>query len=1195
MVSPDICNQTEERLSFLRTLGSAFAVMALMIAGLSASLPTSVCAQGVTPGTTNTMESGKTTPTLVVVGDLDYPPFTFLDHGRPTGFDIELMRALGDVMQTTVQIELLPWTQARDRLIRGEADLIAGMARSQQREANLVFSRPTSLISMALFCRENSSIRSADDPAVRRVGVQRGGIMHDMMMGSRVLPEIVARESTTEILQLLSDGIIDCAFLNGSLVDYHRRQMHIDNVRAINVVQTRDYCIAALRGREGLIGEVNAALDEVHKSGLYDALHDHWLGAGVSPNAPKQNQPLLSRYPWPFWLAVTAAALLAVVLGLTVRRARRHQLALDVCAKERIATEDELQARARHARAVMMSLKDGLILLRADGAVEKVNPALCSMTGFSEDEILGATPPWFFVAPDAQPAVETMWSEMKQQRFGETETLLLNKRGGRVPVLLSPAIIRGNDDMGEGWSIGVKDIARRTETEKALRLSEERFRLFAGAIDQALWLVDPTQGQILYISPACEQIWGFPQEQFYRFPDLWLDIIHPDDRELVTRNYRDWLGGKTLDFREEYRVMRSDGTVRWLLDHGVAAPVSDGEDRFVVGLTKDVTDRRQTERELADSRERLALMSTSAETLLGDKSPQQIGNELVKLVCLVFAVDACVIRTVEDDSLRFLACYGVSEKMLAPDIPKDWGISGRILGPRKPLAIADAGIAGDLPQPGTPPPHTYAFISYAGAPMLAGDDVVGIIGIYSERVRREFSKQDLSDLQIIANQIAAVVLNDRLFKEVKSRRDDLEQEVAERVRLEERIVQGQKLESLGLLAGGVAHDFNNLLVGILGNAALITEELDDESPLSAPVSEINQSARLASDVCRQLLSYAGKGKSSSHLVDLNELAGEMAQIMSGTVAGKATLEVIASERAITVETDPVQMRQAVMNLITNATESFTCEGGWIKISTGVVACNRAMLARAYVDAGPGEGDYGYVEVSDNGDGMTSETMQRVFDPFFSTKKRGSGLGLAVVLGMVRSHHGVLMVKSRPGEGTSFRILFPAITEEESDGPAQKTEGEATEKQVAVGETTAAASAPGSRHKAENLVGHGTIVVVDDEASVRSVAVRILARHGFHTVEARDGEEALALLHEHAETVRCILLDLTMPKLDGEQTLKVVREKTPDLPVIISSGHAADDVFARCQGLGATAYLQKPYSASAMVGVLSQVLGPGLSG
>ncbi len=1186
-------------MSYMRTLGWAFAVMALTIVGLTAWTPVSVCAQEVGARSPSTKATGDTTRTLVVVGDVDYPPYMFLDHGRPTGFDIELMRALGDVMQTTVQIELLPWAQARDRLVRGEADLIAGMARSRQRESQLFFSRPTSLISMELFCRENSPIRSADDPAVRRVGVQKGGIMHDMMLSSKVLPEIVARESTTEILQLLSDGIIDCAFLNGALVAYHRRQMHVDNVKAINVVQTRDYCIAALRGREGLIGEVNAALDEVHKSGLYDALHDHWLGAGVSPNAAKQNQPLLSRYAWPFWLAVTAAALLAVVLGLTARRARRHQLALDVCAKERIATEDELQARARHARAVMMSLKDGLILLRTDGAVERVNPALCSMTGFSEDEILGATPPWFFVASEAFPAVETMWFEMKQQRFVETETMLQDKQGGRVPVLLSPAIIRGNDYKGEGWSIGVKDITRRTETEKALRLSEERFRLFAGAIDQALWLVDPTQGQILYISPACEQIWGFPQEQFYRFPDLWLDIIHPDDRDLVTRNYRNWLEGKTLDFREEYRVLRSDGTVRWLLDHGVAAPVSDGEDRFVVGLTKDVTDRRRAERELADSRERLALMSTSAETLLGDKSPQQIGNELVKLVCLVFAVDACVIRTVEGDSLRFLACSGISEKTLAPEIPKGWGISGRVLGPRKPLAIADAGRADDLPQPGTPLPHTYVFTSYAGAPMLAGDDVVGIIGIYSERVRREFSKQDLSDLQIIANQIAAVVLNDRLFKEVKSRRDALEQEVAERVRLEERIVQGQKLESLGLLAGGVAHDFNNLLVGILGNAALISEELDDESHLSAPVSEINQAARLASDVCRQLLSYAGRGRSSSQLVDLNELASEMAQIMSGTVAGKSTLEVIPSERSISVETDPVQMRQAVMNLITNAAESFTREGGRIKLSTGVVACNRGMLARAYVDAGPGEGDYGYVEVSDNGDGMTGETMKRVFDPFFSTKKRGSGLGLAVVLGMVRSHHGVLMVKSRPGEGTSFRILFPAITEEETDGPAQETKAEATEKQVAVGETTAAASAPlsatESLHKSERLVGHGTIVVVDDEPSVRSVAVRILARHGFHTVEARDGEEALALLHEHAETVRCMLLDLTMPKLDGEQTLKVVREKAPDLPVIISSGHAADDVFARCQGLGATAYLQKPYSASAMVGVLSQVLGPGLSG
>ena len=1186
-------------MGFLRTLVSAFVVMVLMVVGFSASTPAIVHAQEVGARVDLSRKAQSTTRTLVVVGDADYSPYMFLDNGRPTGFDIELMRALAHVMQTTVQIELLPWAEARARLDRGEVDLIAGMARSPERDARFIFSRPTTLILISLFTRENSPIRSADDPAVRRVGVQRGGIMHDMMMRTHVKPEIVARESTTEILQLLSDGIIDCAFLNEALVAYHRRQMHVDNVKAVNVVQTHDYCIAALKGREALINEINTALDEVHRSGIYDALYEDWLGGGHSPARPEDNQSLLSRNAWPFWLALTAAVFLAMALWATMHRAHKRLVALEACATGRTATEDELQAHAQYARAVMKSLKDGLIILQADGTVERVNSALCDMIGFSEYELLGKAPPYFFVAAESKAVVETMWHQMQQQRFVETEALLQQKDNGKVPVLLSPTIILANDGKGAGWSVGVKDISRRKEFERALHQSEERFRLFAEVIDQALWVVSPQPERVLYISPACERIWGFPAEEFYRSPSLWLDVIHPDDREQLTCVYREFLQGKIANYCEEYRLLRPDGTVRWLVDQGVSAPPLDGENRFVVGLTKDITDQRQAEHELAENRKRMAMMSTSAETLMGGKSPQQIGNELVKLVCQAFGVDACIIRTLEGDSLRFLASFGVWEKKLTPEIPCNWGIAGRVLGPRKALAIPDVGPPSDPLEPGTLISRVNVFTSYAGAPMLAGEEAVGIIGIYSEHVRREFTKQDLSDLQLIANHFAIIVLNERHFKELKSRCDALEQEIAERASLEERIVQGQKLESLGLLAGGVAHDFNNLLVGILGNAAFITEEIDEESPLSAPLSEITQAARLASDVCSQLLDYAGKGRSSSHLVDLNELTHELAQVMTASIAGKATLKVDLPDEPVCVETDPVQMRQAMMNLITNGAESFSGQVGTVKLSVGRTTCDSDALARAYVDAGPGAGEYGYVEVSDDGEGMDSETMARFFDPFFSTKKRGSGLGLSIVLGLVRNHHGVLMVNSRPGEGTAFRILFPVTSEDEVGyppmaGKERETDAHVTEIEGNAGASEHASAAP-SEDKPERLAGNGSVVVVvDDEPSVRNVAVRILSRHGFQPVEASDGEEALALLHEYADNVKCVLLDLTMPKLDGVHTLKAVREKAPHLPVIISSGHAADDVCARCEGLGATAYLQKPYSASTMVGVLSQVLGPGLS-
>ena len=589
----------------------------------------------------------------------------------------------------------------------------------------------------------------------------------------------------------------------------------------------------------------------------------------------------------------------------------------------------------------------------------------------------------------------------------------------------------------------------------------------------------------------------------------------------------------------------------------------------LVGITKDITPRKEAELALALGNERLRMIARSAATLVGDKPFREMGAEMAATVRAAFGVDSCVIRIVDGRSLAYLASAGVTEEMLAPELPVNWGISGHVLQARRALSIPDAGLAKNLPAPGEPAPaKVYAFVSYAGAPLLVGGEAVGIVGIYTEHERREFSEQDLEHLQIVSNHIAVAVHNNRLFREVRSQRDRLETEMAERQRLEERILKVQKLESLDVLAGGIAHDFNNLLVGVLGNVTLAQDELPPDSPVRESLHEMEIAARRATDLCRQMLAYAGKGRIAVEPVNLNELVREMAHLLEISVSRDAALRLDLSPEPPHIEADATQVRQVVMNLIINASEALDPSGGTVTLTTGTMYCDRAYLAESYLYEGQPPGTYTFVEVADDGCGMDAETLKRLFDPFFTTKFTGRGLGLAAVLGIVRAHRGAIRVSSVPGKGTRFRVLFPVAFVEAP--PAEETQPQATAEEPRPAADT-------------------TVLVVDDEQAVRVVAARIMEKRGYRVLCAADGAEALEMVVSGGP-IHCVLLDLTMPNMDGEEALRAIHAIRPEMPVIVSSGHSEQETLERFNGLRVAGYLQKPYMAARMLKVVRKVLG-----
>ncbi len=391
----------------------------------------------------------------------------------------------------------------------------------------------------------------------------------------------------------------------------------------------------------------------------------------------------------------------------------------------------------------------------------------------------------------------------------------------------------------------------------------------------------------------------------------------------------------------------------------------------------------------------------------------------------------------------------------------------------------------------------------------------------------------------------------------------------ERQQLEAKAREAQKLETLGVLAGGIAHDFNNLLTGILGFASLAQSQIPSDSPAQDGLQHVVCAAHRAAELVRQMLIFAGKGKSAVGAVDLSRLANEMLGLLRTSLSKKAKLELDLPGGLPTVEADAAQIRQVFMNLLTNASEAIGDHEGVITIRTGVIEADQAYLAKTYLQDNPPEGTYVFVEVADTGCGMAESTVHRIFEPFFTTKFIGRGLGLAAVLGIVRGHHGAIMLQSRPGHGTTFRVLFPA---------SRRTSASAVPERC-----SALPVSTDRRHETT------TVLVVDDEEPVRLVAKAILGKSGFTVLTATDGREGLEAFRAQRDAIDLVLLDMNMPHMSGEEVLRGIRRERADVPVMLSSGYDEQDTRARFTGDGLATFIQKPYSPDDLLAKVREAL------
>jgi len=377
---------------------------------------------------------------------------------------------------------------------------------------------------------------------------------------------------------------------------------------------------------------------------------------------------------------------------------------------------------------------------------------------------------------------------------------------------------------------------------------------------------------------------------------------------------------------------------------------------------------------------------------------------------------------------------------------------------------------------------------------------------------------------------------------------DLRNEIA----LQQQVKHVDRLESLGVLAGGIAHDFNNILTAIIGNTELAARKIDKHAAAQKNLESIKKSGLQAANLCKQMLAYSGKGSFIIQPLDLSRLIIEITSLLEVSIDKNIALKLQLDESLPTIDGDMTQIQQIIMNLVINASEAMDKSGGTIVVKTGLMQVDKAYLKSSLHKIGTSIGHFIYMEVSDSGCGMDLDTQKKIFDPFFTTKFTGRGLGMSAVLGIVNGHNGILNLYSELGKGTVFKIAFPV---------SSLSNAAVTEQQ----------------HNAETIINcSGKVLVIDDEEDIRQIACLLLEDMGYSVVTAEDGEHGLEVFQKYQQELVGVILDMTMPRMNGEECFHALQNIAPNVQVILSSGYSEEDATSCFQAKELAGFIQKPY-------------------
>jgi two-component system, cell cycle sensor histidine kinase and response regulator CckA len=636
-------------------------------------------------------------------------------------------------------------------------------------------------------------------------------------------------------------------------------------------------------------------------------------------------------------------------------------------------------------------------------------------------------------------------------------------------------------------------VTRRNEAERELAESEALLdRVIAGA-QLGLWDWDVVKQQVAYNQRSAEIIGDDLRAGGPVQTRLLYESVHPADRERLEQSLQAHLDGRSPLHEADYRIRGKENDWRWIHARGsIVARDNEGHPLRVSGTHLDVTDRKRAE---AETGRLLKIIDTTTDFILTAHLDGRIIYANAALLRLLGIADLDALRGRSWDAVFPEATLYIIQSETLPAVTRDGHCQSEVVlrdGQKRAVTVSQVAVLHREEESDAP---TVSF------------------------VMRDVTRQKMAEAENIEN--------------------------------ERKMLHIQKSESLGVLAGGIAHDFNNLLTAMLGNASLARLDLPDDSPVQSSLVQIEAAATRAAELCQQMLAYAGRSPLSVADVDVTVLIEGTKKLLQVSIGKKTQIELQLAQPLPVIRAAPAQMQQIVMNLVLNASEAIGENAGRIVIRTSSRHFQEAELNRQFLSTSLTAGPYVLIEVSDTGCGMSRETLARIFEPFFTTKFTGHGLGLAAVMGIVRSHGGGISVSSTPGRGSTFTIAFPSA--KESTPP------------VAVSRTVH----PFGR-------AAGLALVVDDEVHVRDLVARILSTLGFTVVTAVDGVDAVECFKRDADKLRIVLLDLTMPRMDGEAAFLEMNRINSNVPVVLMSGFSEKLTLERFIARKPAGFLAKPF-------------------